>query len=228
MKAVICLSGGQDSTTILGKALHDGFECFAIGFDYGQRHRVELEQAAKIAASLNVPYQVLDIKSFGKLVTSALARDEGTFGVPHQRMASVPSSFVPNRNAVILTLAHAYAQEVDAEVVFGGMCETDYSGYPDCREIFVRALETALNTGYQTSIKFITPLMHLNKAATFGMAAEVGVLDQVINLSHTCYEGDHEHKHEWGYGCGECPACELRANGWEGYKSLIEIAYGVN
>jgi 7-cyano-7-deazaguanine synthase len=241
MRAVICLSGGQDSTTILGKALHDGFECFAIGFDYGQRHKIELEQAAKIAAALNVPYQVLDIKSFGKLVTSALARPEGTFGVPHERMASVPSSFVPNRNAVILTLAHAYAQEVGAEVVFGGMCETDYSGYPDCREVFINSLENALNIGYLTKIKFITPLMHLNKAATFRMAAEVGVLDLVLDESHTCYNGVRNtpldgdattvglsKRHEWGHGCGECPACELRSNGWDAYKSLIEIAYGVN
>lgn len=227
MKAVICLSGGQDSTTLLGKALHDGFECFAIGFDYGQRHKIELDQAAKIAASLRVPYQVLDIKSFGKLVTSALAREEGTFGVPHERMASVPSSFVPNRNAVILTLAHAYAQEVGADVVFGGMCETDYSGYPDCREVFIDALEKALNIGYLTDIAFVTPLMHLNKAATFRMAAEVGVLDQVLDLSHTCYEGNHNDKHEWGYGCGKCPACELRKSGWEDYREMVDIGYGV-
>jgi 7-cyano-7-deazaguanine synthase len=236
MRAVICLSGGQDSTTILGKALHDGFECFAIGFDYGQRHKIELEQAAKIAAALNVPYQVLDIKSFGKLVTSALARPDGTFGVPHERMASVPSSFVPNRNAVILTLAHAYAQEVGAEVVFGGMCETDYSGYPDCREVFINSLENALNIGYLTKIKFITPLMHLNKAATFKMAEECGVLDLVIEESHTCYKGvrqdwvepfaDQPHYHDWGHGCGECPACDLRANGWAEYKAMEHIAEG--
>jgi 7-cyano-7-deazaguanine synthase len=239
MRAVVCLSGGQDSTTILGKALHDGFECFAIGFDYGQRHRIELEQAAKIAAALNVPYQVLDIKSFGKLVTSALARQEGTFGVPHERMASVPSSFVPNRNAVILTLAHAYTQEVGAEVVFGGMCETDYSGYPDCREVFINSLENALNIGYLTKIKFITPLMHLNKAATFKMAEECGVLDLVIEESHTCYNGVRNDKaddtgrgfvsvprFEWGHGCGECPACELRAKGWDEYKAMEHIAEG--
>ncbi len=241
MRAVICLSGGQDSTTILGKALHDGFECFAIGFDYGQRHKIELEQAAKIAAALNVPYQVLDIKSFGKLVTSALARPEGTFGVPHERMASVPSSFVPNRNAVILTLAHAYAQEVGAEVVFGGMCETDYSGYPDCREVFINSLENALNIGYLTKIKLITPLMHLNKAATFKMAEECGVLDLVLEESHTCYKGirgvacnymGHEvanwetGRYVWGHGCGECPACDLRANGWAEYKAMEHIAEG--
>jgi 7-cyano-7-deazaguanine synthase len=234
MKAVVCFSGGQDSTTILGKSLYDGFETYAIGFDYGQRHAVELQQAAKIAKALNVPYEVLDIKSFGQLVTSNLARDSGTFGIPHARMKDVPSSFVPNRNAVILTLAHAYAQEIGAEVVFGGMCETDYSGYPDCREEFVNALEKALNIGYKTDIAFVTPLMHMNKAATFEMAKGVGVLELVLNESHTCYNGVRQesyddadgatsYRHEWGHGCGACPACELRAKGWEEYKNLRHI-----
>lgn len=242
MKAVVCFSGGQDSTTVLGKALHDGFECYAIGFDYGQRHAVELQQATKIAAKLGVPYRVVDLKEFGKLVTSALVGNQGEVSAPHSRMQAVPNSFVPNRNAMMLTLAHAYAQEVGACSVFGGMCETDYSGYPDCRAEFVQSLERALNIGYQTNIDLIMPLMHRSKGETFALAEHVGVLDLVIEESHTCYEGKRaetsagtaengdgfitvDNVHEWGHGCGECPACKLRAKGWEDFQSMRDIAH---
>lgn len=222
-KAVVLLSGGQDSVTILGLAIKNGFECFALGFDYGQRHKVELSQAKKIADTLEVPYRVIDIRSFGELVTSALS-GTGSFGVPHARMQGVPSSFVPNRNALLLTLAHAYAQEVGAEVVFGGMCQTDYSGYPDCRRAFIEGMQNVLNHGYQTHIQFVTPLMWLTKAETFKMAEESGVLELVVSESHTCYEGNHDDFHEWGYGCGKCPACLLRAKGWEEYKQMGQLA----
>lgn len=228
-KAVVLLSGGQDSTTILGKALHDGFEVSAIGFDYGQRHKVELQQAQIIADALKVPYKILNIQSFGELVSSALTGNGKVTDLhthAHIAHSGVPNSFVPNRNAVLLTLAHAYAQEVGADTIFAGMCQTDYSGYPDCRSVFISQLESALNTGYMTHIRIVTPLMWMTKAETFKMAQENMVLDAVLELSHTCYEGNHTDRHDWGYGCGECPACKLRANGYAEYLKMINIADG--
>lgn len=245
MKAVVVFSGGQDSTTVLGKALHDGFEVHCIGFDYGQKHAVELEQAKKIAAKLNVPYRLVNMREFGKLVASKSALLDTDLSVnqssPLEHMPdSIPASFVPNRNAMMLTIAHAYAQMVGACSIWTGVCETDYSGYPDCRANFIRALQFALNTGYQTNIDIVTPLMHLTKGATFKLAEEVGVLDLVLNDSHTCYHGvrnenvladgkvQYDARHEWGHGCGECPACQLRAKGWLDYKALRDIAHSGN
>lgn len=235
-KAVIVFSGGQDSTTVLGKALHDGFECFAIAFDYGQKHSVELNQAEKIARSLNVPLKVVDLTEFGSLVgsKSALLHSGQQVGEKSLLADNLPASFVPNRNAMFLTMAHGYAQIVGAETVWTGVCQTDYSGYPDCRDAFVQALECALNIGYQTDISIITPLMHLTKAETFKLAQECGVLDLVIEESHTCYNGVRDetepfsglrrpYRHEWGHGCGECPACALRAKGWEEFKAMKRI-----
>ena len=232
-RALIVFSGGQDSTTVLGKALHDGFECFAIGFDYGQKHKVELEQAQKIADKLNVNYRIVKMHEFGNLVAgeTALVGNGGGLDVnartPLKHMnESVHASFVPNRNAMMLTIAHAYAQIIGAGSIWTGVCETDYSGYPDCRANFIRALQFALNTGYQTNIDIITPLMDINKAQTFRLAEEVGVLDLVIEESHTCYNGMRHTHWPWGDGCGNCPACELRAKGWAGYKNLEHIAEG--
>lgn len=224
--AVVVLSGGQDSTTVLGHVLKAGFEVHAISFLYGQRHKIELECAAALCARHNIPHKIVDLSFFGEMVTSATTGkgDVQEFGVPHPRMASVPSSFVPNRNALFLTLAHAYAQEVDADTVWTGVCETDYSGYPDCRNLFIKALEAALNTGYLTNIKIMTPLMYITKAETFKMASDDGFLSEVIGGSHTCYEGDHETFHDWGFGCGECPSCKLRADGWAAFKDMVRIA----
>jgi 7-cyano-7-deazaguanine synthase len=213
-KAVILLSGGQDSVTILGKALSMKRDCYAIGFEYSQRHIVELEQASIIADRLHVPFETIKLEALGKLVTTGLTVPNTDLSKPHPRYSNLPASFVPNRNALFLTFAHAYAQEVGANEVWGGMCETDYSGYPDCREEFIQSLERTLNLGYQTVIGFVTPLMHLNKAQTFALAEEVGILPLVIEESNTCYNGDREHKHDWGYGCGDCPACKLREKGW--------------
>lgn len=124
---------------------------------------------------------------------------------------------MPNRNALFLTTAHAYAQKVEADSLITGVCETDYSGYPDCRDEFIRSLEETLNLGYQTNIKIHTPLMWLNKAETFALAKAVDFLTVVLEDSHTCYNGDHNTSFVWGYGCGECPACKLRANGFEAF-----------
>lgn len=218
--ALVVLSGGQDSVTCLGlaMALHE-LPVQAIGFIYGQQHSVEIECAKKLCAELQVGYKVIDISFLGDLVTSALT-GEGNVSDQHPRLKDLPASFVPNRNALFLTIAHAYAQEIGASTIYTGVCQTDYSGYPDCRHMFIQQLQTTLNRGYMTKIAIETPLMDLNKAQTFSLAKEIGFLDHVINDSHTCYEGDHETKHLWGYGCGQCPACGLRKNGFEEFLKL--------
>jgi len=219
-KAVVMLSGGQDSTTVLGKALSDGFECYAIGFDYGQRHKIELLQAQKIAEDLGVSYELVRLEALGKMVTTGLTESTGDLNERHPRYTDLPASFVPNRNALFLTFAHAYAQEIGARMVWGGMCQTDYSGYPDCRRVFIDAMQHALNVGYRTDVVFITPLMDLTKAQTWKMAEDVGVLETVITETNTCYNGIRDELHEWGYGCGNCPACKIRAKGWNEYRGM--------
>lgn len=214
--AVVVLSGGQDSVTCLGLALRCFEKVFAIGFEYGQKHSVELEQAQKICDAHDVPFELFGIPALKELNDSALI-GEGDVNAPHHRKPSLPASFVPNRNALFLTIAHAYAQKVDADVLVTGVCQTDFSGYPDCRLAFVQQLEFALNVGYDTNIKIMTPLMNLNKAQTFALAEECGFLKVVVDESHTCYNGDRTNKHSWGAGCGECPACKLRETGYIDY-----------
>jgi 7-cyano-7-deazaguanine synthase len=246
-RALVVFSGGQDSTTILAHALHLGFECEAIGFNYGQKHAVELQQAQKIADKLHVPYRIVDMKEFGNLVAGSTALVGNGVGLsvddpsPMKHMSTeVHASFVPNRNAMMLTMAHGYAQIIGADTLWTGVCQTDYSGYPDCRKVFIDALEKALNVGYETNIQIITPLMYATKAETFKMAEHARALDLVLEESHTCYNGvrgvPHDYRdpasetyhgfHEWGHGCGECAACELRAKGWREYKAMEHIAEG--
>ena len=222
-KALVLLSGGQDSTTLLHFAMkrHGAENVAALGFCYGQRHETELVAANKVSDKYNVPYTVLDLTTLAGVGRSALTDHESDVSKPHESMDNVPASFVPGRNAMFLTLAYTFAQTIGAHVIYGGMCQTDYSGYPDCREPFIQALNKALDLGYPSEKppRIMTPLMHLTKAQTFALAAKVGALDDVITLSHTCYEGDRNTLHAWGYGCGKCPACELRAKGWEEYKA---------
>jgi 7-cyano-7-deazaguanine synthase len=216
---LVVLSGGQDSVTCLGYALKYGKTVSAISFHYGQRHAIELQCARQLCEKYNVAQKVVALDFLPDLVTSALTGD-GEVGQPHAHKPGLPSSFVPNRNALFLTIAHAHAQEIGATVILTGVCQTDYSGYPDCRDEFVRSLAATLNVGYQTNIQIATPLMFLTKGQTFSLAEDVGFLQEVLDMSHTCYNGDHETKHEWGYGCGTCPACQLRAKGWEEYKEI--------
>jgi len=215
-KAVVVLSGGQDSVTCLGLALASHHSVSCISFIYGQKHSIEIEQAKKICAKLEVELKIIDISFLGELVTSALTGD-GDVNAAHPNNPDLPASFVPNRNALFLTIAHAYAQEKKADFVYTGVCQTDYSGYPDCRKDFVIALQDSLNLGYVTNINIITPLMYRTKAETFKLAAQYDCLNLVIEDSHTCYNGDRTIRHHWGYGCGECGACKLRAKGWEEY-----------
>lgn len=219
--AVVVLSGGQDSTTCLGLALNNYDKVYAVGFSYGQRHTVELACAAQICKEHNVPFELFEIPALKMLGNSALIGNEGDVNAKHEQHDNLPASFVPNRNAMFLTIAHAYAQKVGAKYVVTGVCETDYSGYPDCRRVFIETLEASLNVGYETDIRFVTPLMHLTKAETFELADRVGFLTTVIEQSHTCYNGIRRRRrlHDWGYGCGECPACKLRKAGYEEWLS---------
>ena len=223
-KGLVVFSGGQDSTTCLGVALDECESVSLIAFDYGQRHSVEIAQARIIANYFDCDLKVVDARAVLGIMTSALT-GEGDVSSAHPHNSELPASFVPNRNALFLTIAHGYAQELSAQVIYTGVCQTDYSGYPDCREVFVVQFEHALNLGYQTGIKIETPLMHLNKAETFLLAHEMGILKEVVNMSHTCYEGDRTLFHDWGFGCGECPACELRAKGWEEFKDQYPDNY---
>jgi len=212
--AVVVLSGGQDSMTCLALALARHEKVYATSFLYGQKHRTELRQAALVADRHKVPHALTDLSFCGEMVTSQLTLDTGDTTEPHAYKPGLPASFVPNRNALFLVIAHAQAQELGARYIYTGVCQTDYSGYPDCREGFIQAMERALNIGYETDIRIVTPMMHLDKAATFEMADKLGVLAEVIEDSHTCYNGDRSQRHEWGYGCGQCPACQIRERGY--------------
>lgn len=220
-KALVVFSGGQDSTTCLGWAKNRFEYVESITFDYGQKHKVEIAQAQKIASLLHVKNTLLSLDAFSQLNDSALIDSTQDIGAHHRVHTNLPASFVPNRNAIFFTLAHAFAQKQGIEHIIIGVNQTDYSGYPDCREPFVKALELALNLGSEANIIFHYPLMHLTKAETFALSKEEGILDLVINESHTCYNGDHSEKHAWGYGCGMCPACVLRKMGWEAYEKGI-------
>ena len=222
-KALVILSGGQDSVTCLGVAIKIHQEVEAISFNYGQKHSVELEQAKMICVGLKIPLKIVDLSFFGDLVTSALTGD-GSVNDEHPNKPDLPASFVPNRNALFITIAHAYAQEIKARTMYIGTCQTDYSGYPDCRRVFIDAIQATLNTGYETSIHIVTPLMYMTKAETFALAEGVGFLGLVIEMSHTCYNGDHSTSHDWGFGCGDCPACELREKGYYEYMDTLEKA----
>lgn len=220
---LVVLSGGQDSITCLGMALaNSDTKVSAISFNYEQRHKVELDCAADVCGRYGVNHKVVNLGDMlASLVTSALT-GHGDVGLPHAYKPGLPSSFVPGRNALFLTLAHAYAQEIKADSILAGVCQTDYSGYPDCRDAFVMQLATALNTGYQAQIRILTPLMYLTKAETFAMAARASFLDVVLEDSHTCYRGDHKTWNAWGYGCDNCPACELRKRGFKEYELTIQ------
>ena len=220
-RAVVVLSGGQDSTTCLGLALRYFDDVVAVAFSYGQKHAVELQCASMICRKFGVPFHVFEIPALRSLGNSALVSgsDQTDVNERHAQNSNLPASFVPNRNALFLTTAHALAQKIEAPVVITGVCETDYSGYPDCRQGFIHQLQNALNVGYETDITFVTPLMGLTKAQTFELAETIGFLDTVVTDTHTCYNGDHSVLHDWGYGCGDCPACVLRKAGYDEFKA---------
>ena len=211
-KAVVVFSGGQDSTTCQLYAVQQYDEVHAITFDYGQRHVQEIEVARQIAADLGLAaHKVLDVGLLNELAVSALTRDAIPVSNDLQENG-LPNTFVPGRNILFLTLAAIYAYQVGADTVITGVCETDFSGYPDCRDEFVKALNHAVKLGMERDVKFDTPLMWLNKAETWALADKIGRLDYVRQKTLTCYNG------VIGDGCGECPACKLRAKGLHDYQ----------
>jgi 7-cyano-7-deazaguanine synthase len=219
-KAIVIFSGGQDSTTCLGWAKNRFDEVAAISFIYGQKHSIEIDQAQKIAAQLDVPLKVVDISFYENMVNSALVgNSQVNMNDRHEDNDDLPASFVPNRNALFILLTHSYAQKIKADTIITGVCETDFSGYPDCRRAFIDAMENALYLGSEKNIKIETPLMALNKAETFKLAEDEGILELVVKESYTCYNGDST-PNEWGMGCGDCPACKLRKKGFEEFKAM--------
>lgn len=226
-RALVLFSGGQDSTTCLAWALARFSEVETLGFDYGQRHRVELECREAVRAALpSVPAldaarlgadHLLSLDALGQISDTALTRDaEIAMGGN-----GLPTTFVPGRNLVFLTFAAALACRRACRHIVLGVCETDYSGYPDCRDDTVKAMQVALNLGLEARLVLHTPLMWRDKAETFALAEAIGgtpLVDLVIEHTHTCYRGDRTHRHAWGYGCGRCPACELRADGFRRWR----------
>ncbi|MGL4859973.1 MAG: 7-cyano-7-deazaguanine synthase QueC [Enterobacteriaceae bacterium] len=209
-RAVVVFSGGQDSTTCLVQALQHYQQVYCLTFDYGQRHRLEIEIAEKLAKELGATaHKVLDIGLLNELTISSLTRD--ALPVPTQKSEGIPNSFVPGRNILFLTLASIYAYQMEADCVITGVCETDFSNYPDCRDVFVRSLQQTLNLGLAREIPIETPLMWLNKAETWALADYYQQLDTVRYHTLTCYNGII------GEGCGECIACQLRQEGLQTY-----------
>lgn len=217
--ALVLFSGGQDSTTCLFWALKAFRKVEAIGFDYGQRHSVELEQARKIADLADVPFEIVNLANL--LSGSALLDESSNVNVPHEKAAHLPAAFVPARNALFLTIAAGRGFQKEIQDLVGGMCEADYSGYPDCRLDFIRAQQETLSLGLDAEVRIHVPLMHLTKAETWKLAKDLGevrgmnVLEIVRDLSHTDYHGDRSQKHDWGYGKLDNPASILRAKGYE-------------
>lgn len=208
-KAVVVFSGGQDSTTCLFWALKNFEEVIAVTFDYGQRHKLEIECAKEIAAELNVEHHILDMGLLNQLAPNALTRED----IPVQAGVdgALPNTFVEGRNMLFLTFASVLAKVKGAKHIVTGVCETDFSGYPDCRDVFIKSLNVTLNLAMDYEFVIHTPLMWLDKAQTWELADQLGRLDYVREKTLTCYNGIK------GSGCGECPACKLRNRGLENY-----------
>jgi 7-cyano-7-deazaguanine synthase len=226
--ALVLFSGGQDSTVCLAWALERFARVETIGFDYGQRHRAELDVRPHVRqrmAALRPSWaqrlgddHVVKLDALGAISETALTRDvEIAMG-----QGGLPTSFVPGRNLVFLTFAGALAYRRGARHLVAGMCETDFSGYPDCRDDTMKAMQLALNLGMERRFVIHTPLMFIDKAATFALGHEIGgpdFVDLLVEETHTCYLGDRSRRSDWGYGCGTCPACRLRAEGFARWKA---------
>jgi 7-cyano-7-deazaguanine synthase len=228
--ALVLFSGGQDSTTCLAWALDRYDRVETIGFDYGQRHRIELDVRPRIFSRLRATFpawgtklgddHLLDLRTLGSISDTALTTD---VAIAFER-SGLPNTFVPGRNLLFLTYAAAVAYRRGLKHLVTGVCETDFSGYPDCRDDTMKALQVTLNLGTERRFVIETPLMWVDKARTWALARALGgdaLLQILIDDSHTCYEGDREHHHPWGWGCGRCPACELRAKGYESYQASL-------
>ncbi|MEQ8155773.1 MAG: 7-cyano-7-deazaguanine synthase QueC [Clostridiaceae bacterium] len=208
-KAVVVFSGGQDSTTCLFWAKQKFKEVIAVSFDYNQKHVFELECAKNIAKELGVEHHILDMKLLGQLAPNALTRSD--IEIKPGEKGALPSTFVDGRNMLFLTFAAVFAKQLNAPHIITGVCETDFSGYPDCRDIFIKSLNVTLNLSMDYQFVIHTPIMWINKEETWKMADEMGALDFIREKTLTCYRG------VIGNGCGECPACKLRNKGLEDY-----------
>jgi 7-cyano-7-deazaguanine synthase len=221
--ALVLFSGGQDSTVCLAWALARFARVETIGFHYGQRHAVELDLRPRIRehmATLNADWKarlgddhLIALDALAAVSDTALTRDRAIKTAD----SGLPTTFVPGRNLIFFCFAGAVAYKRSARHLVGGMCETDYSGYPDCRDDTVKAMQVALTLGLDRRITIHTPLMWIDKADTFALAEQLGgapLLDLIVEETHSCYLGDRSRRHDWGYGCGECPACRLRAQGY--------------
>ena len=247
-RALVLFSGGQDSTACLAYALQKFAHVETVGFDYGQRHSIELVQRTVVIRELRQAFpqwaaklgddHMLDLAVLGKVSETSLTRDMAF----KMEQSGLPNTFVPGRNLLFLTLAAALAYRRDLQVIVTGVCETDFSGYPDCRDDTMKAMQLALSLGMDKRFLIDTPLMWIDKAATWQMTHDLGaagaaventrdgkahnggkrLVDLVVEHTHTCYLGDRVHRHAWGYGCGTCPACELRARGWSKFSSLLK------
>ena len=221
--ALVLFSGGQDSTTCLAWALQRYARVETIGFDYGQRHAIEMTVRPGLLQrlrTLNADWRlrlgedhVIDLSLIGKISDTALTQEVDIA----MQANGLPNTFVPGRNLLFMTVAATLAYRRGLDVLVGGMCETDFSGYPDCRDDTMKALQVTLNLGMATRLTIETPLMWLDKSATWGLAETLGgaaLVEIIRSDTHTCYLGQRGTLHDWGYGCGSCPACALRANGY--------------
>jgi 7-cyano-7-deazaguanine synthase len=226
-RALVLFSGGQDSATCLAWALEKFDEVETLGFDYGQNHRVELDVRLKFLQSYRDGQlynsarlgkdHVLDLGVLGQISDTSLTKEKEL----EFNESGIPNTFVPARNLLFSTFAAAIAYRRGIKHIVLGVCETDYSGYPDCRDDTIKALQVALNLGMDTRLVLHTPLMWLDKSATWQLAQDLGqarLVDLIKQQTHTCYEGDRSVFNEWGYGCGSCPACELRMDGWNKFR----------
>lgn len=226
--SLVLFSGGQDSTVCLAWALARQERVETVGFNYRQRHSVELECRLKVLAGIKARFpewgrklgedRVLDLGVLGEVSDTALTRERAI----DFEASGLPSTFVPGRNLVFLTFAGAMAYRRGLGSLVGGMCETDFSGYPDCRRATMDAVQQSLTLGLDRDMPVETPLMYLDKAQTWALSHELGgdpLVDLIVEETHTCYLGDRTHRHDWGYGCGTCPACDLRAKGWAKWRA---------
>lgn len=229
--ALVLFSGGQDSATCLAWALQRYEHVQTVGFDYGQRHRVELDCRVHLLDALRERFplwaarlgadQVLDLSVLSQIGETSLTHDIAL----RMNAAGLPNTFVPGRNVLFFTFAAALAYRRGLKVLVGGMCETDYSGYPDCRDDTLKSLQVTLNLGLDAHFVIETPLMWIDKTATWALAQQLGgtaLVDLLREHSHSCYLGDRKQRHEWGYGCGTCPACVLRANGYTRWRQSAQ------
>ena len=226
--ALVMFSGGQDSTTCLAHALEKYERVETLGFHYGQRHSIEMDVRLRVREKLAATFahwaprlgqdHVLSLDVLQQIGGSSLT-DEVAFAM---QADGLPNTFVPGRNLLFLTVAGALAYRRGIQVIVTGVCETDFSGYPDCRDDTMKAMQLALNLGLERRLRIETPLMWIDKAQTWQMAQDLGgqqLVDLVVQDTHTCYQGQREVLHDWGYGCGSCPACDLRAKGWQRWKA---------